>query len=298
MGTKALYGTAVVLSLYLASGIFQPIIVDVVRYLGGDGSTSPPTCLPMLFSCIGMTVAGLLQFRTWNATEWTLLSKPGFWILTLVDFLSGAFIYAGLEIVGSGTFILIYASCLPWTAILSRCLLRSPIPNYKWVAVVIITAGLATTALQSFLQQEAEQAGLLAPPPVPTVAAVKHHQLIAFGSALVFLGSFFHALMFVLGEKVLSADPATNAASGGNGKDGLNKPSPLFMCTVLGVIEAAVLIVYNIALSCVYGVDALYVDNFNSHGHHLLSIAAYVRVAQPRTDLLGCTLSNTSAWHA
>ena len=162
MGTssQAATGTALLLSVYLLTGIAQPIVVDVVRYLGGEGSqTGPPTQIPMLLSCLGTGAAGLTQFRQWTSTEWALLKRAGFWLLVLVDFLSGVLIYAGLEIVGSGTFILIYASCLPWTATLSRCILRRPISVQRWVGVCIITLGLASTALESFVEAEAEQVG-------------------------------------------------------------------------------------------------------------------------------------------
>ena len=291
MGSSGpLFGTAVLLSAYLVSGIFQPILVDVVRYMGGEGSRSPPTLLPMLFSCIGMSVAGAVQCRRWTLTEWKTLRQVGFWVLVIVDFLSGVFIYAGLEVVGSGTFILIYASCLPWTAVLSRCLLKTPIPRHRWIGVGIITLGLSTTALQSFLEVEAEQAGLVKPPKMPTPTNAKHHALIVYGSALVFLGSFFHALMFVLGELVLgsgrartsAASERTVPASGTAGNilerghaaatapndKGPTKPSPLFMCTILGILESTALVVYNLALYFVHGADVLYLNDFKAHGHH------------------------------
>ena len=146
--TGAGVGTLALLVFYLTSGIFQPILVDVVRYLGGEGTSSHQMGLPMLFCCIGMLVAGLIDFRRWTTIEWSLLRRGGFWVLLTVDFLSGIFIYAGLSIIGSGTFILIYASCLPWTAVLSRCILKQQISSRKWTGVAIITLGLASTALE------------------------------------------------------------------------------------------------------------------------------------------------------
>ena len=124
--------------VYVLTGAAQPTLTDAVRYSGGAGTAGPvPLLLPMLASTAGMAGVGLMLFCPLSCVPTTSLQEVGVatvlprWkmcinrqvgLLVVVDMVSSVLILVGLLLVGSGVYVVMYASN------------RKPThQNWKWI---------------------------------------------------------------------------------------------------------------------------------------------------------------------
>ena len=187
--------------VYTTSGWATPLFMDALRLSSPSGSDASalPNLKPMLCNTGGMALAWFLStgcnpFSSalvqrlrrlpWSAPLWRRLCT-----IAAVDFFSGFLLFQGQLSIGSNLYVVLYASCTLWTALLSRWLLRRPLSNSHWVAIVTITLGLAADAYLSHSDKHGGRSNTRT------------------GVALVLLGSLLHSLMFVQAEALSSGLP-------------------------------------------------------------------------------------------
>jgi hypothetical protein len=187
------------LVLYVATGIFQPTLVDYIKYQGGTGRSEPPLLLPPLSSAVlAMPLVALLPRRCmreeggYSVDRYTYtsivedLARRRLWLASGVDILSSTFLVtAGLLLTGSSVYVVLYGSNTLWTAMLAWCLSKKRQSFGQWVGIGILSVGLLVNAVGNHsLGGVAAANGL-------------------WGSALVLAGTLLHSLYFITAESVI-----------------------------------------------------------------------------------------------
>jgi len=226
---------AIAVSIYIITGILQPIVIDYLRLSSLLGHKF--LLLPTLANTIGMALCGLLV----SAQEWSLFFKrislqrckseaetllPSSVTLTktskrneghkssnpslrsmilctaLVDLISGMSLTFGILLTGGAIFVVFYNSCPAWTALFSRIILKKYLNWIQIASVASVCAGLILNVLgsQSQLSKEGtnpNEGG------EDNDSSMKVH-LVLIGSFIVLLGSLLHSLMFVISDLTMS----------------------------------------------------------------------------------------------
>lgn len=168
--------TLIVASLYVLSGVTQPLLMELAKQAGlADKSCQ----IYMLFYYFGTASVVLLAGND-EQLSWKTTIKTG--SVAVIDMVAQTINYSGATMAGPTIFAIVYSSVTIWTALLSRVLLKREMSCLQWLSVAIVFLGLGVTGLSS----------LDLGPEVVTGTA-----LVAFGSAL-------HALMYVLSELVMN----------------------------------------------------------------------------------------------
>jgi len=251
-------GLAIWVPLYCVSGVFQPMMIDYIRYHGGV-SEWPPTLVPLLANTLGMAVVSKLvnafgitlphhnhshsfspkekgAARRGRDSEILLHLLPRerkvkILIATTLDFGSAACTTTGLLFVGSGIFTIIYSSSSAWTALISW-FYGKELQQGQWIGIFFVTFGLA---LNSYgIIDDFDVSG--------------GHLII--GCMILLIGTIMHSGSFVYSEaQIVPNSMDTNTGS---------PISPFFLCSVMGQLETAVLIFWNIVLTICFGAAQLY----------------------------------------
>ena len=87
---------------------------------------------------------------------------------------------------GSGLFQVAFSSVAIFSAIYSRCLLRTYISGLQWLGILIVTAGLVVSPLSSHSSSDSPLVGVL----------------------LTLLGAQFYALSYIVNEYITVGPPA------------------------------------------------------------------------------------------
>ena len=105
--------------------------------------------------CGRPTTPCVREFRLFpNGIKWTLvkLVVP----VALFDVGDKYFQLFGIQAAGSGLYIVIFSSLTVWTALIRRFGFGRALPNIKWLAVLLITAGLAVDAVSTEMNSPVE----------------------------------------------------------------------------------------------------------------------------------------------
>jgi hypothetical protein len=171
-------------AFYILSGICQPLIMTLCKQAG---LADPSAQLYMLFYYLGpafliFTLQGEKQASTPTAR---MLLKAT--VIAVVDIGAQALNYTGASLAGPTIFSVVYSSVTVWAAVFSRIFLQRTLTPVQWLAVLIVSGGLAITATNS----------------VHLGPDVTH------GTLLVFVGSAVHASVYVMSEAVMTARGAS-----------------------------------------------------------------------------------------
>jgi drug/metabolite transporter (DMT)-like permease len=166
-------------AFYILSGICQPLIMTLCKQAG---LADPSAQLYMLFYYLGpafliFTLKSEKQAST--PTKRMLLKAT---VIAIIDIGAQALNYTGASLAGPTIFSVVYSSVTVWAAVFSRIFLQRSLTPIQWLAVLIVTSGLAITATNS----------------VSLGPDVTH------GTLLVFVGSAVHASVYVMSEAVMT----------------------------------------------------------------------------------------------
>lgn len=170
--------TVVMASLYVLSGVTQPLLMTLAKEAG----VADPSCqVYMLFYYLG---PGSLVFPL-------LCSKSTVWpsqktlykalLIACCDLLSQTVNYTGSSMAGPTLFAIIYSSVAVWTAVFSRVILKRRLTAYQWCGVIIVFGGLTLTGLDS----------------------VAMGPQVWRGSCWIVMGSMMNAFTYVLSESIM-----------------------------------------------------------------------------------------------
>ena len=240
------------LMLYSISGWATPLLldrlrlsepsIDTTRRGPGVASFHLPNLLPMISNTLGMAVAWLvvssvapggspllkrLRRLPWTVSLWRRLGA-----VAVVDFFSGFLIIQGQLNIPSNLFVVLYASCTLWTALLSRCILRRSLARLQWIAIIAITVGLAGDAATSLSHGSSAPK---APREISMTLGIFDSPDLS-SVLMVLVGSMLHSLMFVQAEALssgiaLGADEASRVCSGGTISSTIDDASALVTTT-------------------------------------------------------------------
>lgn len=157
---------------FMASGIATPLLIGLLHRQGACGARTMLSVFPN-YTVMTLTVCGDWAARHQGVTLWRMVT-----LATVVDAVSQGANYTGLILAGSATYILIYSSVTVWVAVFSRMFLGRVQTAPQWVGCVIVSVGVAITALNGHDQGSD----------------------VALGVLLVTLGSVGHSLAYILME--------------------------------------------------------------------------------------------------
>ena len=172
----------ILLVLYVASGVLQPILVEILHY---NGACDRSTLLFLLPNYIGMSFS---IFSNWGARNQGVVRWGPIVGLCAVDIFSQLCIMFGLVYAGSLLFSILYSSCTVWTAVFSNFFLGKKLHWMQWFGVLIVFIGL-TLGLHGSI-------------------SIGNYE-VSLGIFLILLGSMFHSLSYIIAETILSrvSDP-------------------------------------------------------------------------------------------
>lgn len=179
--------TGIPATLYVISGVTQPLLVTICKSAG----LADPNCqLYMLFYYLGPASVGLKMCVSAHESipSNAMMARAGG--ITLFDICAQAMNYNGAALAGPTIFAIIYSSVTVWTAVFSRLLLGRKLVPGQWLGIITVFCGLAITATDNSVQ----------------VGSSVLHGLI-----LVIIGSMMHGLTYVLCEIVMVVPDETLA---------------------------------------------------------------------------------------
>jgi drug/metabolite transporter (DMT)-like permease len=175
----------IVLLLYVATGVLQPVILEVLNY---HGTCEHSTMLFILPTYLGMSMTYFFSESSDKPVLYsTRITKNNIQIVSLLcalDILSQTLNLTGLVFTGSLLFTILYSSCTIWTAIFSYIILNRSLHFVQWISVFVIVFGLAIASFGSVMDH-------------------KTTTDVIFGGILILSGSIFHSLTYILSEKIM-----------------------------------------------------------------------------------------------
>ncbi|KAK9763599.1 hypothetical protein K7432_009573 [Basidiobolus ranarum] len=222
-------------TIFLLTGVFQTLSTQWLFYQGAADKLS---FLTIGANYIGMVLVNYIVPRQEKSRPVT--NSPFPWLSVLwvafFDFFANVFATAGLFLVGSGVFQVIYSSVVVFTALLSRVFLKRNLSPFQWLSLLVITLGLGLSALGSSNTGDSSE--------------------IITGSSLVFGCTLLFASVYVLNEKIVSKPGA---------------PSPEEVCSWVGTTAGSLCWVYIIAYT-VPRWNTLVVGPIELHGGNNIQI--------------------------
>ena len=191
--------TGIPASLYVISGVTQPLLMTLLR---DAGLADPKGQLYMLFYYLGPASIGL-RWIAQNERDQLRQIAPTLWAralgITVFDMAATAMNYGGAALAGPTIFAIVYSSVTVWTAVFSRLLLKRHLQPAQWMGIVIVFVGLALTATDVHSLSSSAHSGGNA------------GNNVAHGLALVVVGSAMHGMTYVLCEVVMVVDDKARA---------------------------------------------------------------------------------------
>jgi len=136
-------GIFVWITLYIVSGITQPLIMDVLKDTGF--AKEPSTFIYNLPLYVGMAFAyPFSPKKSTGVIRWSILTQ-----IILLDVVAIALCYAGNLMAGSIIYTIIYSSVTLWTAIFSILFLKRSLSTGQWIGCILVTSGISFTAIGS-----------------------------------------------------------------------------------------------------------------------------------------------------
>ena len=156
------------------------------------------------------------------------------------------FTFFGIKNAGSGLYIVVFASLTIWTALIRRFVFGQKLETIRWVAVLVITAGLAVDAVSVAMDEPTLKGGI--------------DMTLVFGMLAAIVAAVFDAFMYTFAEHAMSVKDV----------DGLGQkinPSESDLCWLMGMIDLPIVLVYIVAYVVLGGHwDSLVVDEIKDAG--------------------------------
>ena len=121
---------------YIASGVMQPVLIEVLTY---NGACETSTMMYILPNYVGMALSFIVNCR--NSCKQGKIQIRTICILSSVDIISQYLNFSGLVNAGSLIFTVIYSSVTVYTAIFSYIFLGRQLHTMQWIAVFVIMLG-------------------------------------------------------------------------------------------------------------------------------------------------------------
>jgi drug/metabolite transporter (DMT)-like permease len=232
--------------IYVVTGIFQPTIVDVIKYSGGTGAVKPPMMLPTCAMCGAMALTVFVP-ESWakdKRSNKEQQSRPpikitkGLLLAAAVDLVSSWLLYAGLLMTGSAVFVVIYGSNTMWTAVFAFYWSKKRLARMQWIGIATLSFGLLLNAAGN-----AQLGG-----------ADAHDGLV--GSVIVLMGTALHSAYFLISEECIGTMPTYQFVS------------------VSGAIEFGIMLCYEAVIISFYGLKYLLLDHVQQAGGSTVQIFA------------------------
>jgi len=162
--------------LYIATGMFQPLAMDVLKYNGAAKVDSFVYNLPLY---VGLIVMIFINPRALKVGR-----VPWGWVILLdvMDCLAMAGCYGGNLLAGSLIYTTIYSSVTIWCALFSVIFLRKRLAFFQWLGCVLVTGGVALSAVEASLDK---------------------NKYIFLGAVLVIVGTMIHSSTYILSDYIL-----------------------------------------------------------------------------------------------
>ena len=263
---------AVLVLVYVVTGILQPTLVDWIKYNGAAGMVSPPALLTLLSNTVGMALGGPAAsavYRMFGRQSLPDESKHDeastfgchhilcrrVVVSACLDIVSSALIMVGLLSVGSGVFVVIYSSVTAWTALLSRCVLGTRLRWQQWCGVALCSVGLMANAYASATHDvdvAAPRSGDAAARGMLYLTQTRRSLLV--GGACVLVGSVLHSALFVLLEA-------------GSTRSWLLGPplSPMALGWRMGCVESVVVLAWVASMFLLYSPEDVLLASLHEH---------------------------------
>ena len=267
-----------VVSLYVATGILRPMLVDSLRLSGCLGWRW--LLVPTLANTVGMALCGVLS----NPNERSRFRRRlfstrdgkgedggqgagcgdfGRAVLSTaaMDLMGGMLLTTGISLTGGSVFVVLYNSCPAWTAILSRYLMGRKLSALQTAGVALVCAGLIANVAASHLQLAAPALSTSSSSPSSPLdigGAGLTDRTVLIGSAVVLMGCVLHSAFFVMSEMVLrrhEGDGNDGSLKRGGGDAAVAVPPPLWSCC-LGTIESAFMLLWVLGGAAMHGLRA------------------------------------------
>lgn len=216
---------AIGLSIYILSGILQPIIIDYLRIHNLLGRKL--LLLPTLANTLGMSLCGFVASElSWKSFQKNLKKsqrlKKMVLLTAFVDLLSGMLLTFGMLSVGGAIFVVLYNSCPAWTAMLSKFVLGKTLNTYQIGGVFLVCLGLCMNILGSQFNANVNEHDSISNNNYTSSDGKEglnenvdgngdgdgmgnNSFGILFGSIVVLVGSLLHSLMFVLSDMSMNS---------------------------------------------------------------------------------------------
>lgn len=165
----------VLILIFITSGMSSPLIVEVLRLLGGYFDYTMLIALPL---CLGQSMA---IFTNWNSRFGGVIRWKYIFLVSILDMISYAFNANGLLYAGSATYTIVHSSLTVFTAIFSLLILNVIPSRLQWGGISFIVLGLT----------------------VAVVNAEHDGREVLLGAVLIFLGTMVHALTYIASEYIL-----------------------------------------------------------------------------------------------
>jgi len=160
------------LFVYIASGISQPLLADVLR---DEGLSEPSTLLYVIPTYVGMAFAALFNPKAIHRgkVRWKWI-----FVMCSCDVVAMSLCYIGNVLAGSIVYTIIYSSVTIWTALMSVFLLKRPLTIGQWAGVALVSVGISLTAIDSSKQGD--------------------HMF--FGSIVLIVGTIVHSSTYIMSD--------------------------------------------------------------------------------------------------
>ena len=171
----------IIIVFYVASGVLQPTLIEVLTY---NGACEKTTMLFILPNYIGMSLGVLSNLGSIRKGKirWGRMIT-----LILVDLCSGILCFTGLVSAGSAIFTVVYSSVTVYTALFSWFFFGRPLHFMQWSGVFFVMLGLVSSSYGSSFGSEDD---------------------VGIGIIMIMVGSMFHSLSYIVSESILKSDHA------------------------------------------------------------------------------------------
>ncbi|ESU35483.1 Hypothetical protein DHA2_30448 [Giardia duodenalis] len=135
--------------IYVVTGIFQPIVLDLISRMGGAEKQAFLFPIP---NSMGMALLMAIPTRKSHYSRRASLYKfpKEIIVMTLIDVSATTLTLFGQLMIGSGLYIIVYSSLTIWSAIGSLLLLKRHFTWPMWMGVVVVTIGLMISGVGAF----------------------------------------------------------------------------------------------------------------------------------------------------
>lgn len=135
--------------VYVITGIFQPIVLDLISQMGGAEKRAFLFPIP---NSMGMALLMAIPTRkSYYSRRASLYKFPKeIVVMSLIDVTATTLTLFGQLMIGSGLYIIVYSSLTIWSAIGSLLLLKRRMTWLMWMGVVVVTIGLMISGAGAF----------------------------------------------------------------------------------------------------------------------------------------------------